>query len=95
MDGLIKFIDMVLEFYKLVLVAMAVMSWLVAFDVLNIRNRAIRAIWDVLLAVTEPLLMPIRQRLPAMGGLDLSPVVLIFAILFLQIVVLPPLARAF
>jgi len=95
MDGLVRFIDTVLEFYKLVLVAMAVMSWLVAFDVLNIRNRAIRAIWDVLLAVTEPLLTPIRRRLPAMGGLDLSPVVLIFAILFIQMVVLPPLARAF
>jgi YggT family protein len=65
----------------------------VAFDVVNIRNRAIRAIWDSLLAVTEPVLMPIRQRLPRTGGLDLSPIIVIFTIYFIQMVILPALTH--
>jgi YggT family protein len=95
MDGLLRFIYTVLDFYVWLLIATAVMSWLVAFDVVNIRNRAIRSIWDALLAVTEPVLMPIRQRLPRTGGLDLSPIIVIFGIYFIQMVILPALARAF
>ncbi len=95
MDGLLRFIYMVLDFYIWLLIATAVMSWLLAFDVVNIRNRAIRAIWDSLMALTEPVLMPIRQRLPRTGGLDLAPIVVIFGIYFIQMVILPALARAF
>ena len=95
MDGLLRFIYTVLDFYVWLLIATAVMSWLVAFDVVNIRNRVIRSIWDALLAVTEPILMPIRKRLPRTGGLDLSPIIVIFGIYFIQMVVLPAIARAF
>ena len=95
MDGLLRFIYMVLDFYIWLLIATAVMSWLLAFDVVNIRNRAIRAIWDTLIALTEPVLMPIRQKLPRTGGLDLAPIVVIFGIYFIQMVILPALARAF
>lgn len=94
MEGLLRFISMVLDFYVWILIATAVFSWLIAFDVVNIRNRAIRAIWDSLLAVTEPVLMPIRRRLPTTGGLDLSPIIVIFAIYFVQMVILPAIARA-
>jgi YggT family protein len=92
MIGLLTFISKVLDFYVWILIATALMSWLIAFDVVNIRNRAIRSIWDALLAVTEPVLMPIRRRLPRTGGLDLSPIILIFGIYFIQIVILPALA---
>jgi YggT family protein len=94
MDGLLRFIYTVLDFYIWILIATAVMSWLITFDVVNIRNRAIRAIWDSLLAVTEPVLMPIRRRLPRTGGLDLSPIIVIFGIYFIQMVILPALARS-
>ena len=74
----------VLDCYIWALIISAVLSWLVAFGVVNPYNRLVRTLGDFLMRITEPLLAPIRRRLPFMGGLDLSPVVLIFAIYFLQ-----------
>jgi len=73
-----------LQFYVWILIAGAVLSWLAAFDVVNVRNRFVSAIGDFCYRLTEPALRPIRRFLPLMGSLDLSPVVLIFGILFLQ-----------
>jgi YggT family protein len=61
-----------------------VLSWLVAFGIINTHNRLVAVVGDFLYRITEPLLRPIRNALPAMGGLDLSPMVLIFIIMFLQ-----------
>ena len=74
----------VLSFYIWVLIIGAVMSWLVAFNVINTRNRFVQMIGDFIYRITEPLLRPIRNILPLMGGLDLSPLVLIFIIMFLK-----------
>jgi YggT family protein len=74
----------VIELYIWILIAGAVLSWLVAFNVVNTRNRFVQMAGDFLYRITEPALQPIRRILPSLGGIDLSPVVLILALLFLQ-----------
>jgi YggT family protein len=66
------------------LIAQAVLSWLLAFGVVNRYNRAVAVIGDFLYRVTEPALRPIRRVLPSFGGIDISPVVLILILLFLE-----------
>ena len=66
------------------IIASAILSWLVAFNVVNTRNRAVYVIGDFLYRVTEPVLGPIRRILPNLGGLDLSPIVVILLIFFIR-----------
>lgn len=73
-----------LDLYIWVLIVGAVLSWLVAFDVVNVRNRFVGMVGEVCFRLTEPVLRPIRRFVPLIGGIDLSPIVLIFAIMFLQ-----------
>ncbi|GBF56792.1 hypothetical protein PbB2_00449 [Candidatus Phycosocius bacilliformis] len=79
----------VLGLYLWVVIASAVLSWLVAFDVINLRNRLVATIYDTCERLTTPALNPIRRVIPNLGGVDLSPVVLIIAIQFLQIFAVP------
>lgn len=74
----------ILGLYVWVLVISAVLSWLTVFDVVNTRNRFVHMLCEFCFRVTEPVLKPIRRFLPPMGGLDVSPIILIFAIWFLQ-----------
>ncbi len=74
----------VLDLYWWVVIISVILSWLVAFDVLNTRSQAAQTIWRAVDALTEPLLRPIRTVLPAIGGLDLSPLILLLGIQFLQ-----------
>ena len=60
------------------------MSWLIAFNVVNVRNEVVRTIWSSLVALTEPALRPIRRLLPNTGGLDISPIVLFLLILLIE-----------
>ena len=60
------------------------MSWLVAFGVLNVRNQFIRMVVDLLYRLTEPVLRPIRRMLPNLGGVDISPVILLLGLFFLR-----------
>ncbi|MDX2027655.1 MAG: YggT family protein [Alphaproteobacteria bacterium] len=83
-SALLEIVYTVLNFYIWALVIGAVLSWLVAFNVINTHNRFVQAIGDFLYRITEPALRPIRRIIPIMGGLDLSPLVLIFIIMFLQ-----------
>ncbi len=76
--------DVVLTLYIWVLIIGAVLSWLVAFDVVNTRNRFVQVVGDIAYRITEPLLRRIRRFVPPMGGLDLSPLVLILVIFFIQ-----------
>jgi YggT family protein len=89
------FINYVLQLYVYVLIASAVLSWLIAFGVVNMRNQFVAGLAQVLYAVTEPALRPIRNLLPNLGGIDISPVILILIIIFIQSVILPNIARAF
>ncbi|MBN9362200.1 MULTISPECIES: YggT family protein [unclassified Devosia] len=86
MRVLLEVILMALEIYKWVMVIMIVMSWLIAFNVVNTRNQFVDQVWRMLLSVTEPVLRPIRQFLPRMQ-LDLSPIILFFAIYIVQEVI--------
>ena len=70
-----KLIDDILDIYSWIVIASAIMSWLVAFGVVNVRNQFIRMVVDLLYRVTEPVLRPIRRILPNLGGIDISPVV--------------------
>jgi len=88
------FISYLITLYTYIVIAVVIVSWLMAFGVINAYNPMVRSIWQALSAVTEPLLRPIRNALPSMGGLDLSPIILLLACYFVQSVVLPNIAKA-
>lgn len=77
-------IDTVIGLYIWVLIASVILSWLVAFGIINTRNQVVYTIGDLLHRLTDPLLRPIRSILPSMGGLDISPIVLILALYFVR-----------
>ncbi len=95
MHELLAFIFYLLNLYIYVLIAAAILSWLVAFNVVNARNQIVATVGDFFYRITQPLLRPIRERLPNMGGIDFSPVVLILIIMFIQYVIIPNIAKAF
>jgi len=84
MYSLLSLISTIIQIYIWLLIASAVLSWLVAFNVINTSNRVIYMIGDFLHRITEPALRPIRSIMPNLGGIDLSPVVLILLLYFLQ-----------
>lgn len=88
MHALFWLIDTAIGFYVTLVIIQVVLSWLVAFNVVNTRNRFVYLVGDFLYRVTEPALKPIRRLLPHMGGIDLSPVVLILGLYFLRVLLL-------
>ena len=84
MNPLLWLIDTIITLYIWLLIASAILSWLVAFNVVNSRNPIVANIGEFLYRVTEPALRPIRAILPNLGGIDISPVILIILLLFLQ-----------
>lgn len=84
MRALLNVILLALQLYTYLIIASAILSWLVAFNVVNTRNNFVRSIWNFLDAVTEPVLRPIRNILPNLGGVDISPIILILLIIFIQ-----------
>ena len=72
----------------LVIIAGAVLSWLIAFGVVNIRNDFVRSIWNLFLALTEPFLRPIRNFLPNTGGIDISPIILLLAVMLIERIII-------
>ena len=73
-----------LEMLEYLIIAVAIGSWLIAFDVVNLHNDLVRSIWRMLNALTEPVLRPIRRFVPNLGGVDISPIIALLAILFLR-----------
>jgi YggT family protein len=84
MNPFLWLISTLIQLYIWILIASAVLSWLVAFNVVNPHNNVVRTIGEALYRLTEPALRPIRQIIPSIGGLDISPVILIILLLFLQ-----------
>jgi YggT family protein len=84
MNPFLWLIDTIITIYIWLLIASAVLSWLIAFNVVNTRNPIVSSVGEFLYRVTEPLLRPIRNLLPNLGGIDVSPVILILALLFLE-----------
>jgi YggT family protein len=88
MVPLIGFIVLVINLYIWVVIASAILSWLIAFNVVNTSNRFVYTVADMLYRVTDPALRPIRSVIPNLGGIDISPVILILFLLFIRDVVL-------
>lgn len=84
MLALFQTIDLALNLYTWVLIASAIFSWLYAFNVINSRNQFVNAIGSFLVNVTEPALHPIRRILPNLGGIDISPIILLLLIFFIR-----------
>ena len=84
MQSLIVLVDKVIDIYTWIVIASAIVSWLLAFGVINIRNRFVRMVVDFLYKVTEPALRPIRRIMPNLGGVDISPVILLLGLFFLR-----------
>ncbi|WP_321344071.1 YggT family protein [Breoghania sp.] len=82
--SIVPVILVALRLYFYVIIASAIFSWLYAFNVVNPRNQVVGMIGQVLYSLTEPLYRPIRNFLPAMGGLDLSPIVVILLLMLVQ-----------
>jgi len=87
MRALFLVIDLALEIYIWIVIAAAIFSWLVAFHVVNTRNQVVGMIGEFLYRITEPVLRPIRNLLPNLGGIDVSPVVLFLIIIFIRYVI--------
>jgi YggT family protein len=87
MRALFLVIDLALQLYIWIVIAMAIFSWLVAFNVVNTRNPVVGMIGDFLYRITEPALRPIRNFLPNLGGIDISPVILFLIIVFIRYVI--------
>ncbi|MGF0539567.1 YggT family protein [Agrobacterium sp. ES01] len=84
MLALFQTIDLALNLYTWLLIASAIFSWLYAFNVINSSNRFVSSIGSFLYNVTEPALRPIRRILPDLGGIDISPIILLLIIFFLR-----------
>ena len=78
--------DVALEIYTYFIIASAILSWLVAFNVINTHNRFVYTIGDFLYRITEPALRPIRRFMPNLGGIDISPIILILGVYFVRLV---------
>jgi YggT family protein len=86
LDPLIQITIVALNFYVWLVIGSAILSWLVHFGVLNTRNQVVSMIGEFLWRITEPALRPIRRFMPNLGGIDISPIILILIIYFLQMV---------
>ncbi|WP_274627366.1 YggT family protein [Arvimicrobium flavum] len=84
MLALIQTIVLALDIYWWLLIASAIFSWLYAFNVVNSRNQFVGAIGNFLFKITEPVLAPIRRLLPDLGGIDISPIIVLLLIFFLR-----------
>ena len=84
MCSLLSLIGEIITLYIWLLIISAVLSWLVAFGVVNRYNRAVSTIADTIMRLTEPALRPIRNILPSLGGVDISPIILILLLGFLK-----------
>ncbi len=86
-SAILFLLNAVIQLVVLVVIVSAVLSWLIAFDVINMRNPTVYQIITTLDRITAPLLAPIRRFIPPLGGLDLSPIILILLLQALQIAI--------
>jgi YggT family protein len=93
MYAILNLLNTVISIYIWLLIASVVLSWLIAFNVVSTGNGFVYSVRDFLYRITEPLLRPIRNLLPNLGGIDISPVVLILALYFLRDLAFELLAR--
>jgi YggT family protein len=85
-DPLFRIASIAIDLYIWVIIIGAILSWLIAFNVVNTSNQLVYTIADFMYRITEPALRPIRRIMPNFGGIDISPVILILGLIFLQMV---------
>lgn len=94
MITIVKILSLLLDVAFMILLVHVIMSWLINFQVLNLRQPLVASVWDGLNRLLQPVYQPIRRMLPATGALDLAPLVAFIVIIILRDIVLPDLARA-
>ncbi|RUW57448.1 MULTISPECIES: YggT family protein [Mesorhizobium] len=92
MLALIQTIVMALDLYWWIIIASAIFSWLYAFNVVNSKNQFVGSIGNMLYRLTEPALRPIRRFMPDLGGIDISPIILLLILFFLRQFILTTVA---
>jgi YggT family protein len=88
MRALLDVILIALQLYVWILIIAAIFSWLVAFNVVNTRNQIVGMVGEFLYRITEPALRPIRNIMPQLGGIDISPVILILLIFLIERIII-------
>jgi YggT family protein len=94
LNVLLQIVQVLLNVVWWIIVVQAILSWLIAFNVINTSNDAVRSIWNALGQMTEPMYRPIRRVLPDFGALDLSPLVVLLILYILMNIVIPSLSVA-
>ena len=94
MKSVLILLDSIVTIYIWILIINALLSWLIAFNVLNTSNRLVYSLLDISYKMTDPLLRPIKNFLPNLGNIDISPVVLILLLMFLRNLIFEFLAPA-
>lgn len=84
MIALIQTVVLALDIYWWLLIASAIFSWLYAFNVVNSRNQFVGTVGNFLFRITEPVLAPVRRFLPDLGGIDISPIIVLLIIFFIR-----------
>ena len=90
---ILNIVEILLNVLWWIIIVQAILSWLIAFNVINTYNQFVGSVWRALNTLTEPLYRPIRRILPDFGGLDLSPMVVLVILLIVQQAVMPALYR--
>ena len=93
MIALLQIVQLLLNLVWWVIVIQAVLSWLIAFNVINTQSDFVRTVWNALQKITEPLYRPIRRIMPDFGALDLSPLVVLLILYILTNIVIPNIAQ--
>ena len=93
MIALLQIVQLLLNLVWWVIVIQAVLSWLIAFNVINTQSDFVRTVWNALQKITEPLYRPIRRILPDFGALDLLPLVVLLILYILTNIVIPNIAQ--
>lgn len=92
MNAIIFIIYQLLNFYWWIVILSAIFSWLYAFNVINNSNQFVNMVGKFLYQMTEPVYRPIRRYLPNLGGIDITPIIVLFAIMFLQYLLIHDIA---
>ena len=95
MTAIFWLIDTILQFYIYIIFAMVILSWLIAFNVVNMGNQFVAMVANFLREITEPALAPIRRFMPNLGTIDLSPIILLLGVMFVQIFLRTTIAPMF
>ena len=94
MLAVLQIVQLLLNLLWWVIVIQAILSWLIAFNVINTHSDFVRSVWNALQRITEPMYRPIRRILPDFGALDLSPLVVLLILYILQNIVVPNIAQS-